>query len=59
MDSNDIRARLEAMADKDFAAFSAKLCDLLARHAGIPADQVYVTFHPMAASRWGWNGGTF
>ena len=25
MDSNDIRARLEAMADKDFAAFSAKL----------------------------------
>ncbi len=45
--------------DDACAAFSAKLCDLLARHAGIPADQVYVTFHPMAASRWGWNGGTF
>lgn len=45
--------------DEGCAAFSARLCDILSRHASVPADQVYVTFHPMAANRWGWNGGTF
>ena len=40
-------------------AFSASLADILARVAEIPADQVYVTFHPLPGSRWGWNGGTF
>lgn len=45
--------------DAACAQFSASVADILARHAGIPADQMYLTFHPMAASRWGWNGGTF
>lgn len=39
--------------------FSAKLCDILERQAGIPGSNVYVTFHPMDHSRWGWNGSTF
>ncbi len=39
--------------------FSAKVCDILQRHAGISSDSVYITFHPMAAARWGWNGSTF
>ena len=39
--------------------FSAKLCDILERRAGIPGSNVYVTFHPMDHSRWGWNGSTF
>lgn len=39
--------------------FSAKACDILERNAGIPASNVYLTFHPMKGSRWGWNGGTF
>jgi len=39
--------------------FSAKVCDILQREAGIPGSNVYITFHPMAATRWGWNGSTF
>lgn len=39
--------------------FSAALADILARVVGIPATNVYVTFHPTPGFRWGWNGGTF
>lgn len=39
--------------------FSAKVCDILSRHASVSADCVYLTFHPMSAARWGWNGSTF
>lgn len=39
--------------------FTADVCDLLERELGIPGDAVYVTFHPMLHSRWGWNGSTF
>ena len=40
-------------------AFSAQLAEILDRVAGIPGSNVYVTFHPLPGSRWGWNGGTF
>ena len=40
-------------------AFSAKLCDIFQREAGIAGSDVYITFHPMDRSRWGWNGSTF
>ena len=40
-------------------AFSAQLCEILERVAGVPAANTYVTFHPLPGARWGWNGGTF
>ena len=39
--------------------FSAKVCDILRNVANIPGSDIYITFHPMQASRWGWNGSTF
>ena len=45
--------------DDRCARFSSQVCDILEKVAGIPGDSVYITFHPMAASRWGWNGSTF
>ena len=39
--------------------FSAKACSILHDVAGIPASNIYLTFHPMSAARWGWNGSTF
>ena len=45
--------------DRGCKQFSERICDLLASELGIPGANVYVTFHPMSGSRWGWNGGTF
>lgn len=45
--------------DRGCQDFSAKVCDILERNAGIPGNSVYLTFHPMSGSRWGWNGSTF
>ena len=45
--------------DEGCREFSGKVCDILEQVAGIPGSNVYVTFHPMSATRWGWNGSTF
>ena len=45
--------------DEGCSKFTADLCDLLEEVLGIPGDCVYVTYHPMMRTRWGWNGDTF
>ena len=45
--------------DEACATFTGQVCDILERVAGISGSNVYVTFHPMSATRWGWNGSTF
>ena len=39
--------------------FTKSICDLLMQVLDIPGDSVYVTYHPMMRTRWGWNGDTF
>lgn len=41
------------------ASLSQHLCQLLERHAQIPADRVYIEFTDVQRALWGWNGGTF
>jgi phenylpyruvate tautomerase len=36
-----------------------KLCALLEESLGIPPNRTYIHFMEVAASDWGWNGGTF
>ena len=45
--------------DEGCGEFTRRICDLLDRELGIPGDCVYVTYHPMMRTRWGWNGSTF
>ena len=45
--------------DEGCREFTASICDLLMSVLGIPGDAVYVTYHPMMRTRWGWNGATF
>lgn len=45
--------------DEECGSFTAAVCAILERVADIPGDSVYVTFHPLSARRWGWNGSTF
>lgn len=45
--------------DEACGEFTRHLCDLLATELGIPGENVYVTYHPMMRTRWGWNGSTF
>lgn len=45
--------------DEGCSKFTARICDLLYRELGIPGEAVYVTYHPMMRTRWGWNGDTF
>ena len=45
--------------DDACADFTGHICEILNDILGIPADSIYVTFHPMMRSRWGWNGSTF
>lgn len=47
------------MSDEACSVFTARLCELLSDELGIPGDSVYVTYHPMMRTRWGWNGDTF
>jgi phenylpyruvate tautomerase len=36
-----------------------RLCELLRKTMGIPADRVYITFTEFDPSHWGWNNSTF
>lgn len=45
--------------DEACGEFTRQICDLLRRELDIPGDCVYVTYHPMMRTRWGWNGSTF
>lgn len=45
--------------DEGCRIFTRQICDLLRSELGIPSDCVYVTYHPMLRTRWGWNGDTF
>ena len=45
--------------DESCREFTKRICDLLYMELGIPGDCVYVTYHPMMRTRWGWNGDTF
>jgi phenylpyruvate tautomerase len=38
---------------------SKDVCELLKKELGIKPENVYLTFTDVAASAWGWNGGTF
>lgn len=38
---------------------SKDVADLLKKELGIKPENVYLTFTDVAASNWGWNGGTF
>jgi len=38
---------------------SKEVCELLKKELGIKAENTYLTFTEVAASNWGWNGGTF
>ena len=38
---------------------SKEVCELLKKELGIKPENVYLTFTEVAASNWGWNGGTF
>lgn len=40
-----------------YNALTAEVCRIMLDVVGIPADKVYVTFHPV--KDWGWNGGLF
>ena len=45
--------------DEGCSEFTARICELLRTQLGIPGENVYVTYHPMIRTRWGWNGDTF
>jgi phenylpyruvate tautomerase len=38
---------------------SAALSELVAKHAGVPKDRVYIEFADVTAERWGFDGETF
>jgi phenylpyruvate tautomerase PptA (4-oxalocrotonate tautomerase family) len=38
---------------------SERVCALLHEQLGIPPDRIYLGFTSVAATHWGWNGGTF
>lgn len=38
---------------------SKAVCSLLSKSLEISSDRVYINFTEVAASSWGWNGGTF
>ncbi len=45
-----------ASADS-YNKMTGQICALFSEKLGIPADSVYVTYHPV--SDWGWNGQNF
>lgn len=46
-------------SDEGCRLFTQRICDLFETVLDIPGDAVYVTYHPMMRTRWGWNGSTF
>ncbi len=44
-------------ASSDYEKFTAETCRILSEELDVPAENVYVTYHPI--SDWGWNGGNF
>ncbi|MDG4582831.1 MAG: phenylpyruvate tautomerase MIF-related protein [Candidatus Competibacter sp.] len=40
-------------------ALSERVCTLLHQQLGIPPERIYLDFTSVAATHWGWNGGTF
>lgn len=44
-------------APADYAAMTGRLCALLTEVLGIPGENVYVLYCPLA--NWGWNGSNF
>jgi len=40
-------------------AMSAQFCELINSSLGIPRDRIYISFHDVSASDWGWDGRTF
>ena len=44
-------------AANSYEKMTAAVCDLLENEFGIPAADVYVTYHPV--DDWGWNGENF
>jgi phenylpyruvate tautomerase PptA (4-oxalocrotonate tautomerase family) len=41
------------------AEFSARLCELVSTHLGVPGERTYIEFADAARHLWGWNGATF
>jgi len=41
------------------AAMSAQFCELIEASLGISKDRIYLGFHDVSASEWGWDGRTF
>ena len=41
----------------DYNKMTGEICRILSAEAGIPAENVYVTYHGL--SDWGWNGSNF
>ncbi len=41
----------------DYDKFTAKICGILGKTLGVPADKIYVKYSP--TEFWGWNGGNF
>lgn len=44
-------------ASEDYEKMTAAVCGIFEKELGIPAEAVYVTYHPV--SDWGWNGRNF
>ena len=44
-------------SSSDYEKMTGLVCDILKEELGIPANAVYVTYHPV--SDWGWNGSNF
>lgn len=41
----------------DYEKMTAEVCNILSSKLGIPAGNVYITYHPV--KDWGWNGSNF
>ena len=44
-------------ASADYNRMTGQVCRILSEQLGLPANAVYVTYHPV--SDWGWNGRNF
>lgn len=47
------------LAEDRTRQYSARLCDLIEQHLGIPPERVYIQFTNAARPLWGWNRTTF